>query len=146
MRVDMSSGNTWLRWGIRRALSVLLLASLLTPSLPSLRASWEFDRGHRCSCSNGTTKCCKHSRRTADPLITSRGCPADCDCSGALAGASGVLFTLEALQNWGDWFQAAMAPAESTPRVGGASPNPLHQRPPPPLSGLVPIGPGLRER
>ena len=117
--------------GVRGALSVLLMSSLLSLGAGPLAATLGRSEDHRCACCpKGACKCCRRSDAPAGgPTISSRY--KNCGCAGMPAAPRLSLDTPEAARDLTVRFAAAICPGESLASPAGRTPDPLHQRPPP---------------
>ena len=119
--------------GVRRALSVLLMSSLLSLSAGPLAATLGRSEDHRCACCpKGACKCCRRTEAPAGgPTISSRD--KNCGCAGMPAAPRLSLDAPEAARELTVRFAAVIHSCEPLSNPAGRTPDPLHQRPPPGL-------------
>jgi len=117
--------------GVRRAVSLLLMTSLLSLSAGPLAATLGRSEDHRCACCpKGACKCCRRTEAPAGgPTISSRD--KNCGCAGMPAAPRLSLDAPEPARELTVLFAAAIRSAESLASPAGRAPDPLHQRPPP---------------
>lgn len=117
--------------GVRRALSVLLMSSLLSLGAGPLAATLGRSEDHRCACCpKGACKCCRRTDAPAGgPTISSRY--KKCGCAGMPAAPRLSLDTPEAARELTVRFAAETHSGEPLASPAGRTPDPRHQRPPP---------------
>ena len=120
--------------GVRRALSVLLMTSLLSLGAGPLAATLGRGEDHRCACCpKGACKCCRRSGSPASgPALDAKlVCPGGCGCAGVTRTPVPIPYLLVPARHAGVQIGAALPTARAGAHPAGAPPNPLHQRPPP---------------
>jgi hypothetical protein len=122
---------------LRRALSVLFAALMLSLSLAPLAATLGREEDHQCNCGcpKGKCKCCKRSPASAgDPTITSGyPCAGQCGCAVFLRISSKLFYPLAVARDWAVLLDAGAPAAQPLLWLAARTPDPLHQRPPPSL-------------
>lgn len=117
--------------GVRRALSALLMTSLLSLGAGPLAATLGRGEDRRCACCpKGACKCCRRSDAPAGgPTISSRD--KNCGCAGMPAAPRVSLDAPEPARDLTVRLAAVTRSAESLASPAGRTPDPRHQRPPP---------------
>ena len=123
------------RSGLRRVLSALFAALMLSLSLAPLAATIGSGEDHQCNCGcpKGKCKCCKRSSAPAGgPTITSSdACAGQCGCAGVLRIPSQMFCPPAAARQLAVQLNAGTLTAQPRFRLAARTPDPLHQRPPP---------------
>ena len=117
--------------GVRGALSVLLMSSLLSLNAGPLAATLGRSEDHRCACCpKGACKCCRRSDAPAGgPTVSSRY--KNCGCAGMPAAPRVSLDSPEAAGELTVRLAAVIHSRELLANPAGRAPDPRHQRPPP---------------
>jgi len=125
------------RSGLRRALSALFAALMLSLSLTPLAATLGRDEDHQCNCGcpKGQCKCCRRTPPGAGgPAVSSKfTCPGSCGCAGVWRIPSKLFYPLAAARELAVRLDAGAPAAQPHLRLAARTPDPLHQRPPPSL-------------